>query len=87
LIYGKNVICQKKGSKYSVTVNYNGKPITISTKQLGQFADDYEGSYDDPDQYIIIGTFTIDGNTIRSSKSVEINPVQKKIHDRVFRKK
>ncbi len=75
------------GAKYSVTVNYNGKPITISTKQVGQFDKDYLGSYDDPDQYIIIGEFTIDGNTIRSSNPVQINPVQKKIHDRLFRKK
>lgn len=51
------------GSTYSVTVNYDGKAVSVSNKQLGKFADTYMGnSDDDPDKFVIIGTFTI-GNT------------------------
>lgn len=51
------------GSTYSVTVNYDGKAVNVSNKQLGKFADSYMGNNtDDPEKYVIIGTFTI-GNT------------------------
>lgn len=47
------------GAKYSVTLNYNGKAVKFSENQLGQFAQDDQGSYNTPSKYVIIGKFTI----------------------------
>lgn len=63
----------KTGAKYSVTLNYGGKTINFSDKQIGQFAKDNEGSGDNPDEYVIIGKFTI--NDVKSGTE---NAVSKK---------
>ena len=81
----------KPGAKYSITVAYNGQFITISNKQIGKFSDDFGGSYDNYDEFVIIGAFTIDNNgnlkvesvptSLRSSLGVResiMNSIQKK---------
>lgn len=78
----------KPGAKYSVTVNFNGKPITVSSKQVGQFPDNCSGSYgeyEDPSATVIIGKFTIDGNSVRSSSGTPAssNPMIKKIQKKL----
>jgi hypothetical protein len=79
------------GATYSVTVNYLGKPVFISEKQVGKFADDYPGSENDPDKYVIIGTFTIgDGEgELRSSveERVQQHPMIKEMNKKLFHTK
>ncbi|MCD7972361.1 MAG: hypothetical protein LUG18_06800 [Candidatus Azobacteroides sp.] len=78
----------KAGAKYSVTVNYNGKPVYVSDKQIGQFADNDNGSWDTPDKYVIIGTFKIGEGGLRSAPKVKaLHPGRERIRELVFRKK
>jgi hypothetical protein len=54
------------GAKYSVTVNYNGTPVTLDNP-TGQFDDSNEGDFETESEFVIIGTFTINDNGTISS--------------------
>lgn len=55
----------RPGAKYTVTVNYDGKPATIASKQSGKFADNYEGNLGDIRNNLeVIGTFKIKGGKL-----------------------
>jgi hypothetical protein len=85
-----DTLFQTPGATYSVTVNYLGKPVFISEKQVGKFADDYPGSENDPDKYVIIGTFTIgDGEgELRSSVEKRVqHPMIQEMNKKLFHTK
>ncbi len=57
----------KPGARYAVTVNYDGQPITIASKQSGQFTNNYYGNLGDiSENLVIIGAFKISGGKIEA---------------------
>ena len=66
-----------RGTKYSVSAFLDGRPLTISDKQIGRFAGGEAGggNYDEPEGYHIIGEFTInEGIELpKETKSVRSN--------------
>lgn len=68
-LYEKCGSSSVQGSKYSVTVNYEGTSQTISDKQVGQFEASDRGSGNIPSRYVAIGEFTVSGRPENNTKS------------------
>ena len=73
------------GAKYAVTVNYDGKPFTISTKQSGQFSNTNDGNYGDLDNLVVIGQFRISGGKCETvgSRSMEVRSLSISKNDKL----
>lgn len=74
----------KPGSQYSVSLNYKGKQIDFSDKQVGRFPNNYQGNFDEG-PYEIIGEFLVEGNGTRSAGK-QANPALQKLKNRMFKK-
>ena len=72
-LYEKCGMSTTPGAKYSVTVRYNGEIFTISDKQIGKFNATFEGSYDNPSKFHVIGGFSINNQRI-TKVDVTTNP-------------
>jgi hypothetical protein len=68
-LYEKCGSTSVSGANYSVTLNYQGRPIRFSEKQTGQFSRSNTGNYNDSDYYVEIGTFTVGSSRSAGTKA------------------
>jgi len=74
-----------EGAKYSVTLNYKGRPIQFSDNQTGQFDESDRGSGNNPAKYVTIGTFTVEGTRSSQVKSADTeSEFTKSFKERLF---